>query len=67
MVIDVGDLPRERRWPFDYKASFAPQDIIDQYVRPARLVHGGRLVPKEALSEPELLDFPSVGASPGTC
>jgi saccharopine dehydrogenase-like NADP-dependent oxidoreductase len=59
--IDVGGLPRERRWPFDYKAGFAPHDVIEEYVRPARLVHGGRVVLKEALSEPELLDFPGVG------
>ena len=57
----MGGLPVERRWPFDYKAGFAPHDVIEEYVRPARLVEGGRVVVKEALSEPELLDFPGVG------
>jgi saccharopine dehydrogenase-like NADP-dependent oxidoreductase len=59
--IYVGGLPAERRWPFDYKAGFAPHDVIEEYVRPARLVEHGRLVVKEALSESELMDFPGVG------
>lgn len=59
--IYVGGLPAERRWPFDYKAGFAPHDVIEEYVRPARVVENGRLVVKEALSEPELMDFPGVG------
>lgn len=59
--IYVGGLPRERRWPFEYKAGFAPADVIEEYTRPARLVEGGRVVVKEALSEPELMDFEGVG------
>lgn len=59
--IYVGGLPAERRWPFDYKAGFAPHDVIEEYVRPARAVENGRLVVKDALSEPELMDFPGVG------
>jgi len=59
--IYVGGLPVERRWPFDYKAGFAPHDVIEEYVRPARLVENGRVVVKDALSEPELMDFPGVG------
>jgi saccharopine dehydrogenase-like NADP-dependent oxidoreductase len=59
--IYVGGLPVERRWPFDYKAGFAPHDVIEEYVRPARVVEHGRVVVKEALSEPELLDFKGVG------
>jgi saccharopine dehydrogenase-like NADP-dependent oxidoreductase len=57
----VGGLPRERRWPFDYKAGFSPQDVIEEYVRPARVVENGRVVVKDALSEPERIDFPGVG------
>jgi lysine 6-dehydrogenase len=59
--ICVGGLPRHRVWPFEYKAGFSPHDVIEEYVRPARLVEGGRVVEKEALSEPELLHFPGVG------
>jgi saccharopine dehydrogenase-like NADP-dependent oxidoreductase len=59
--IYVGGLPVARHWPFDYKAGFAPWDVLEEYTRPARLVEHGRIVVKEPLSEPELLDFPGVG------
>ncbi len=57
----VGGLPVERRFPFEYKAPFSPADVIEEYTRPARYVENGRLVTREALSDPELLDFPGVG------
>ncbi|HLA78042.1 MAG TPA: saccharopine dehydrogenase C-terminal domain-containing protein [Vicinamibacteria bacterium] len=60
--IYVGGLPAERRWPFEYKAGFAPSDVIEEYTRPARLVEHGQVVVREALSEPELLDFPEIGS-----
>ena len=59
--IYVGGLPAVRRWPFEYKAPFSPIDVLEEYTRPARLVEHGREVVREALSEPELLDFPEVG------
>jgi saccharopine dehydrogenase-like NADP-dependent oxidoreductase len=60
--IYVGGLPAERRWPFEYKAGFAPSDVIEEYTRSSRLVEHGQVVVREALSEPELLDFPEVGS-----
>ena len=59
--IYVGGLPRERRWPFEYKAAFAPADVIEEYTRPARLVEHGQVVTRPALSEPELVDFAGIG------
>jgi saccharopine dehydrogenase-like NADP-dependent oxidoreductase len=59
--IYVGGLPKERRWPFQYKAGFSPADVIEEYTRPSRIVEHGRVVVKPALSEPELLDVPGVG------
>lgn len=59
--IYVGGLPRERRWPYEYKAAFSPADVIEEYVRPARIVEHGRVVVRPALSEPELMDFAGVG------
>lgn len=61
LEIYVGGLPRERRWPFEYKAGFSPADVIEEYTRPSRLVEHGREVVRPALSEPELMDFPGVG------
>jgi saccharopine dehydrogenase-like NADP-dependent oxidoreductase len=57
----VGGLPVIRTWPFEYKAVFSPIDVIEEYTRPARYIDGGRLVVREALSEPELLEFPNIG------
>jgi lysine 6-dehydrogenase len=59
--IYVGGLPKTRRWPFQYKAGFAPFDVIEEYTRPARLKINGEIVVREALSEIELLDFDDVG------
>lgn len=59
--IYVGGLPRERRWPFQYKAGFSPSDVIEEYTRPSRIVERGELVTRPALSEPELLDFDGIG------
>ncbi len=59
--IYVGGLPRERTWPFEYKAGFAPSDVIEEYTRPSRIVEHGKVVVRPALSEPELMDFDGVG------
>lgn len=59
--IMVGGIPRHRHWPFEYKAGFSPGDVLEEYVRPARIVERGRVVVREALSEPELIDFEGVG------
>lgn len=57
----VGGLPSEPRWPWLYTAPFSPVDVVEEYLRPARLMEGGRVVTKPALSEPEFVDFPGVG------
>ena len=59
--IYVGGLPMQRRWPFDYKAAFSPRDVIEEYTRPARIVENSEIIIREALSEPQLIDFPAIG------
>ncbi len=59
--IYVGGLPRERSWPFQYKAGFSPADVIEEYTRPSRLVEHGKTVIKPALTEPELFEFANIG------
>jgi len=57
----VGGLPKEKKWPFCYKAPFSPVDVIEEYTRPARYIENGVLVTKEALSDCEYVHFDKVG------
>lgn len=57
----VGGLPVHRHWPYEYKAGFAPNDVIEEYTRPSRIVENGKTVLREALSEGELIEFPGIG------
>lgn len=59
--IYVGGLPQVRRWPYEYAAVFSPIDVLEEYTRPARVVEGGKIVIKTALSEIEHLEFEGVG------
>ena len=59
--IVVGGLPVDREWPWEYKAPWSPRDIIEEYLRPARLVEDGETITREALSEVELMELPGVG------
>jgi saccharopine dehydrogenase-like NADP-dependent oxidoreductase len=58
----VGGLPLVREWPYEYRAVFSPIDVIEEYTRPARYVENGHLVTREALSDLELIQFPTVGS-----
>ncbi len=60
-VIYVGGLPRERVWPYEYKAVFSPIDVIEEYTRPARYIENGKMVVRPALSDPELINFAGLG------
>jgi len=57
----VGGLPKQRTWPFEYKACFSPADVLEEYTRPARLVENGLEVVRPALSGRELIDFRGIG------
>lgn len=57
----VGGLPVKRELPWQYKAVFSPIDVIEEYTRPARYMQNGEIVIREALSDPELINFESVG------
>jgi saccharopine dehydrogenase-like NADP-dependent oxidoreductase len=60
-LIMVGGLPVVREWPYEYKIVFSAIDVIDEYLRPSRLVENGKIAIKPALSELELVDLPGVG------
>lgn len=57
----VGGLPLEPNLPFKYKAPFSPTDVIEEYIRPARIVENGQIIVKEALSDSEIIEFQQVG------
>ena len=60
-LILVGGLPATREWPYEYKISWSAADVIEEYLRPARLVEYGNLVEKPALSDVKLVNLPGVG------
>lgn len=57
----VGGLPKNPKPPFLYKAPFSPVDVIQEYIRPARLVENGNIITKSALSEREIMDLGKAG------
>ena len=61
----VGGLPEKREWPWEYKTVFPPIECIQEYLEPGRFIENSNLIVKEALSEPELIDFPIVGKLEG--
>lgn len=57
----VGGLPKEKKWPFCYKAPFSPIDVIEEYTRLARYVEHGEVVVREPLTDCEYVEFEKVG------
>lgn len=57
----VGGLPVKREWPLEYKATWSPVDVIEEYTRPARFMVNGKVVTRPALSDPELVYLEPVG------
>src|SRR5581483_8575654 len=57
----VGGLPRARTLPWEYKAPFAPYDVLNEYLRPARYVEAGEQRVAPPLTDLEELDVPGVG------
>ena len=61
LEIYVGGLPKVRKKPFQYKAPFSPADVIEEYIRPARLMENGHIIARPALSEVEWIHFENLG------
>lgn len=59
--IMVGGLPRKRTHPWEYAAPFSPADVIEEYVRPARIKANGKYVSRPPLSGLEYIDVPGIG------
>jgi lysine 6-dehydrogenase len=56
--IRVGGLPQRPRPPLDYQLVFSVEGLINEYIEPARLIRGGRIIEIESMTEVEALDFP---------
>lgn len=61
LICLVGGLPVERNLPFEYKAPFAPLDVIEEYIRPARMKRNGQDLVLPPLTEIETLHVPGIG------
>jgi saccharopine dehydrogenase-like NADP-dependent oxidoreductase len=59
--IMVGGLPEKPVPPLDYVITWSPENLIDEYVRKARIVKEGKIVEVEALSGLEEVEFPEIG------
>src|SRR5947199_654008 len=49
----VGGLPKVPKPPFEYQLVFSVEGLINEYVEPARVLKGGKLIEIEPLTEPE--------------
>ena len=59
--IMVGGLPEKPVPPLGYIVTWSPENLIDEYVRKARVVKDGKKIEVEALSGLEQVEFPGFG------
>ena len=57
----VGGLPQCPQPPWLYKTVFSPIDVIEEYIRPARIIQGGEKVTKPAMTDIESIEFNNIG------
>jgi lysine 6-dehydrogenase len=56
--IRVGGLPQNPKPPLDYQLVFSVEGLINEYIEPARVLRGGKVVMVESMTEIEALEFP---------
>ena len=59
--IRVGGLPQRPTGLLKYQIVFSAEGLINEYVEPARVIRAGQITEVEAMSDLELLEFPSFG------
>jgi lysine 6-dehydrogenase len=57
--IRVGGLPQNPKPPLDYQLVFSVEGLINEYIEPARVIRGGKVVTIESMTELESLTFPA--------
>ena len=56
--IRVGGLPQKPEPPLNYQIVFSPEGLINEYIEPARVIRGGKIVEVAPMTELERLEFP---------
>jgi lysine 6-dehydrogenase len=59
--IQVGGFAADPKTPYGYVITWSPEDILDEYLRPARIMRDGKVVEVPALSGLEIINIPGVG------
>src|SRR5438477_10212008 len=59
--IQVGGFADDPKKPYGYVITWSPEDLLDEYVRPARIIRDGKVVEVPALSGLEIIKIPGVG------
>ncbi len=59
--IFVGGLPQKRDNKLEYKTVFSVTDLLEEYIRPARLIENGKMLTLPALTDIELIEFEGAG------
>ncbi len=55
----VGGLPQHPRPPLNYQLVFSPEGLINEYVEPAEIIRGGKLMHVESMTDLEEITFPA--------
>ncbi len=61
LKVYVGGIPEEPVPPLGYLITWSPEDLIEEYLRDARIVENGSLTKKPALSDLERIHIPGIG------
>ncbi|NPA75564.1 MAG: saccharopine dehydrogenase family protein [Euryarchaeota archaeon] len=56
-IIRVGGLPVKPEPPLYYTATWSPEDLLEEYTRPARVIRNGKIVAVEPLEEINRVDI----------
>ena len=61
VLIEVGGVAAELSRPYGYVVTWSPEDLEDEFKRPARIIRRGKVVSLPATSELEIVDIEGVG------
>ncbi len=61
LTIYVGGIAQDRAAPYGYVITWSPEDLLEEYVRPARIRRGVRIVERPVFDEHETLAVEGVG------